>query len=47
MATMVDEKDYDESMMTETLAFNEIYKQQSRKTCATLPYKALLKIVDK
>ena len=44
---MVDEKDYDESMMKESLAFNEIYKQQSRKTCATLPYKALLKIVDK
>lgn len=44
---MVDEKDYDESIMKESLAFNEIYKQQSRKTCATLPYKALLKIVNK
>lgn len=44
---MVDEKDYDETMMKESLAFNEIYKQQSRKTCATLPYKALLKIVNK
>ena len=44
---MVDEKDYDESIMRESLAFNEIYKQQSRKTCATLPYKALLKIVNK
>ena len=44
---MVDEKDYDESIMKESLAFNEIYKQQSRKTCATLPYKALLKIINK
>lgn len=44
---MVNEKEYDESIMKESLAFNEIYKQESRKTCATLPYKALLKIISK
>lgn len=44
---MVNEKEYDESIMNEALAFNEIYKQESRKTCATLPYKAILKIIKK
>lgn len=42
---MINEKEYDESIMKESLAFNEMYKQESRKTCATLPYKALFKIV--
>lgn len=42
---MINEKEYDESMMKESLAFNEMYKQESRKTCATLPYKALYKII--
>lgn len=43
---MINEKEYDESIMKESLAFNEMYKQESRKTCATLPYKALFKIVN-
>ncbi len=44
---MINEKEYDESIMKESLAFSEMYKQESRKTCATLPYKALFKIVSK
>ena len=38
---MINEQDYDKDKMNESLAFDEMYKQESRKTCATLPYKAL------
>lgn len=44
---MINEKEYDKTLMKESLAFDEMYKQESRKTCATLPYKALFKIVSK
>lgn len=44
---MVNEKEYDKENMDEALAFDEIYKQQSRKTCATLPYRALQKLLTK
>ena len=44
---MVNEKEYDKENMDEALAFDEIYKQQSRKTCATLPYRALEKLLTK
>lgn len=37
---MINEQDYDKNKMNESLAFDEMYKQESRKTCATLPYKA-------
>ena len=43
---MVNEKEYDEEELGEALAFDEIYKQESRKTCATLPYKGLIKIIN-
>lgn len=43
---MVYEQEYDEDLMGEALAFDEIYKQESRKTCATLPYKALKRIIN-
>ena len=43
---MVYEQEYDEGLMGEALAFDEIYKQESRKTCATLPYKALERIIN-
>ena len=35
-----------EEELGEALAFDEIYKQESRKTCATLPYKGLIKIIN-
>ncbi len=41
--SMVYEKPYNENLLGEALVYNEIYKQESRKTCATLPYTALLK----
>lgn len=44
---MIYEKDYDESILGEAIVYNEIYKQESRKTCATLPYTALLNALKK
>jgi len=43
---MVDEKDYDESLLEEAIAFSEIYKQENRKNCVTLPYVNIMKILD-
>lgn len=44
---MIEEKEYDSSTLNEALAFDEIYKQANRKTCATLPYKGIKKALDK
>ena len=44
---MVEEKEYDEEMLNEAIAFDEIYKQQNRKGCVTLPYVAIKKVLDK
>ena len=43
---MINEQEYDQSLMNEAIVFDEIYKQANRKTCATLPYKGILKILD-
>lgn len=42
---MVNEKEYNKEEMKEELAFDEIYKQESRKTCAILPTAGLIKII--
>ena len=42
---MVEEKEYNEDELNEGIAFSEIYKQQNRKTCVTLPYVGILKIL--
>ena len=44
---MVEEKEYDEDMLNEAIAFDEIYKQQNRKTCVILPYVGIKKILEK
>ena len=44
---MVNEKAYDESILKNALVYNEIYKQNSRKTCATLPYRGISDALDK
>ncbi len=44
---MIYEKDYNKELMGEALAFDEICKQESRKTCATLAYRGLEKIINK
>ncbi len=43
---MVNERKYNKEEMKEELVFNEIYKQESRKTCATLPTAGLIKIIN-
>ena len=42
---MVNEVPYDKKLLNEGLVFDEIYKQANRKTCATLPYKGILKAI--
>lgn len=44
---MVEEKEYDEELLKEGIVFDEIYKQQNRKTCVTLPYTGIKKILEK
>ena len=44
---MVEEKEYDEDMLNEAIAFDEIYKQQNRKNCVILPYVGIKKILEK
>ena len=43
---MVEEKEYDEEILNEALAYNEIYKQNNRKNCALLPYKGIKKLLE-
>ncbi len=43
---MIEEEDYDRENLNEALAFDEIYKQANRKTCATLPYKGFEKALE-
>ena len=42
---MIEEKPYDDSILEEALAFDEIHKQANRKKCALLPYEGLKKIL--
>ena len=44
---MVNELEYNEDELNEGIAFTEIYKQQNRKTCVTLPYVGILKVLKK
>jgi len=44
---MINEEEYDAESLKEAIVFNEIYKQQNRKGCATLPYAALKKGIKK
>lgn len=44
---MVNELEYDEELLGEAIAFDEIYKQQNRKGCVTLPYVAIKKVLEK
>lgn len=42
---MIEEKPYDDSILEEALAFDEIHKQANRKKCALLPYEGLKKML--
>ena len=44
---MVNEEEYDKEALNEAIVYDEIYKQQNRKGCATLPYVALKKAIEK
>ena len=43
---MVNEKNYDKDILNEAFVYEDIYKQSSRKTCATLPYRGILKVLE-
>jgi len=44
---MINEQPYEEEILKEALAFNEVYKQNNRKNCALLPYKGMKKAFEK
>lgn len=43
---MIDEEKYNPELLNEANVFDEIYKQANRKTCATLPYKGIIKAIE-
>lgn len=43
---MIYEKPYDKKILGAAIVYDEIYKQEARKTCATLPYNALKKAIS-
>lgn len=45
-SNMVNERAYDENILNEGIVYNEIYKQGNRKTCALLPYKGIIKVLE-
>ena len=42
---MTNGENYNEDLLKEANVYNEIYKQNSRKTCATLPYRGIKKVL--
>jgi len=42
---MIQEEPYDKNLFHEAIAFDEIYKQANRKTCAILPYKGIINAI--
>lgn len=43
---MIEEKEYDEDLLEEACCYDEIYKQQNRKGCATIPWKGIEKAIQ-
>lgn len=44
---MIDEKEYNESILEEAIVYNDIYKQPNRKKCALLPWWGFEKVLNK
>lgn len=44
---MINEEEFDEELLEEALAYQEIYKQNNRKNCAYLPYRGIKEILEK
>lgn len=42
---MVQEREYQEEVLNEGIVYNEIYKQNNRKTCVLLPYVGVKKAI--
>lgn len=42
---MTNGKDYDSELVGEGIVYSDIYKQGNRKTCATLPFRGLEKVI--
>lgn len=42
---MINERDYDALVLESAIVYDDIYKQQNRKTCATLPWVGLAKAI--
>ncbi len=45
-SNMLNEKEYNESLLEEAVVYDDIYKQPSRKKCALLPWWGLEKVVS-
>ena len=43
---MIEEKEYDKEILGEALVYEDMYKQPSRKTCATLFARGIGKVLD-
>lgn len=44
--SMLNEEKYDEYLLNEAIVFDETYKQENRKTCVTLPYVGIRKVLE-
>lgn len=44
---MINEKEYDESILNEAIAYSDIYKQPSRKKCALLSFVNIKEYLEK
>lgn len=45
--SMIDEKEYDSSILEELNIYEDIYKQANRKKCALLPIEGLKKLIER
>lgn len=43
---MIEEKEYDASVLGELVVYDSVSKQPSRKKCATLPFESIKKIIE-
>lgn len=43
---MINEEEYNEDILKDGICYSNIYKQSSRKTCATLPYRGMSQVLD-
>lgn len=46
-SNMINEKEYDESILEEAIVYDDIYLQPSRKKCALLPWWGIEKAINK